>query len=173
MTNPLGRPAAERRPTGATAILAGLAGLALAGALGYFPVKTFIDFGIDDLPGDAKIVFGLYLGAALLLLIGALVTFFRAVAGAVLLLIGGLAAIGAVVAEPLLLYPGQFSQFFRAVARFELDDAWVRVVAAAGGFVVVVLSLLPATFRYLRHRPAELSYPVQAYPPQSGPPPTW
>jgi hypothetical protein len=163
---PGGEPVVTRRPNGATAVLAGLVGVALAGALGYLPIRVFIDFGIGDLPVQTKIVLGLYLGAALLLLMGALVTFFRAVTGAVLLLIGGLVAAGAVVTEPLLLYPGYFGEFFKSMFQFGPDNAFVRVAAAVGGPLVFVLSVLPSTFRYLRYRPALPGYPRQSYPPQ-------
>ncbi|HJQ48541.1 MAG TPA: hypothetical protein VJ870_19785 [Amycolatopsis sp.] len=140
---------------GTTAILAGIVGLALTGVLGYLPVKVFIDVGVNDLPGKVLLLLGLYLGAALLLLLGALVTFLRALAAAALLLLGGLAAIGAVVAEPLLFYPGQIGEFFKAMFSFAQDDAFVRVSAAVGGPVVVVLSVLPSTLRYLRYRPSD------------------
>ncbi|MTD54237.1 hypothetical protein GKO32_09655 [Amycolatopsis sp. RM579] len=166
-------PVPARRPRGVTAILGGLAALALAGALGYLPVRVFIDFGIDDLPKDAKIVLGLYFGAALILLLGALGTLFRAVAGAVLLLIGALATIGAVVTEPLLLYPDYFTQFFAAMFRFEPENAFVRVAATVGGPVVLVLAALPATFRYLRYEPGDYPSPAQTHPERSHPPPDW
>ncbi|HVW39923.1 MAG TPA: hypothetical protein VHC18_01105 [Amycolatopsis sp.] len=152
MTRPHGD-AAQRRPNGTTAILAGVVGLVLAGVLGYLPASVFIDVGISDLPGKALVMLGLYLGAALLLLLGALVTFFRAVAGAVLLLIGGLAAIGAVLSEPLLLYPSLIGEFFKAMFSFAEDDAFVRVGAAVGGPLVFLLAVLPWTFRYLRYQP--------------------
>ncbi|NKQ56639.1 hypothetical protein HFP15_27560 [Amycolatopsis sp. K13G38] len=128
-------------------------GLALAGALGYLPVRVFIDVGITDLPGKALLMLGLYLGAALLLLIGALVTLLRIVTGAVVLSLGGLAAVGAVLAEPLLFYPHLIGEFFKAMFSFAETDAFVRVSAAVGGPLVFVLSVLPATFRYLRYRP--------------------
>ncbi|WP_236789302.1 hypothetical protein [Amycolatopsis sp. GM8] len=165
--------ASVRRPSGVTAILAGLAALALAAALGYLPVKVFIDYGIDDLPRDTKIVLGLYLVAALFLVIGALVAFLRAVTGAVLLLIGALTTIGAVVTEPVLLYPGFFTQFFTAIFRFEPDDAFVRVAATVGGPVVLVLSALPGTFRYLRYQPGEYANAPQTHPEGSHPPAGW
>ncbi|GAB2992215.1 hypothetical protein LWP59_33680 [Amycolatopsis acidiphila] len=177
MTDPYGHPAqpspAERRPSGVAAILDGFAALALAGILGYFPANVFIDYGIDDLPRDTKIVLGLYLGAAVILLIGALITFFRAVAGAVLLLIGGLATIAAVVTEPLLLYPDYFGQFFKAMFQFVPDDAFVRVAATVGGPVVLVLSSLPWTFRYLRYRPGEYPVVSQKHPERSHPSQGW
>lgn len=142
------------RPSGGTAILAGLVGLALAGVLGYLPVKVFIDVGIDGLPGNVLLMLGLYLGAALLSLTGALLTLLRLVTGAVVLSLGGLAMIGAVLSEPLLFYPNLIGEFFKAMFSFAEDDAFVRVSAAAGGPLVFVLSVLPKTFRYLRYQPA-------------------
>lgn len=174
MTDPYGNPGQPvRRPSGVTAILDGLAALALAGALGYLPVNVFIDYGIEDLPQDTKVVLGVYLGAGLLLLIGALITFFRAVAGAVLLLIGALAAIAAVVIEPLLLYPGYFTQFFAAMFQFVPDDAFVRVAATVGGPVVLVLSSLPWTYRYLRYRPGDYPAAAPKYPERTNPSQGW
>jgi hypothetical protein len=173
VTNPFGQPVQRsglpvtvaRKTGGSTAVVAGILGLGLAGALGYLPVTEFIDYGIDGAPSRLLIVFGLYLGAALLLFLGALVTFFRVLAGAVLLLIGGLAAIAAVVAEPVLLHPGLFAEFFKAMFQFGREAAFVRVAAAIGGPVVVVLSALPSTFRFLRYRPPEPAYgPPPGYP---------
>lgn len=155
VTSPYGYAAAPQPPpNGTTAILAGLVGLVLAGVLGYLPVNVFIDVGISDVPGKAQIVLGSYFGAALLLLLGALLTFLRVLAGAVLLLLGGLAAIGAVLCEPLLLYPSLIGEFFKTMFSFAEQDAFVRVGAAVGGPLVLVLSVLPRTFRYLRYRPA-------------------
>lgn len=175
MTNPFGyfverggQPAGvERTPNGATAILAGLTGLTLAGILGYLPVTQFIYYGISDQPDRTLIVLGLYLGAALLLLLGAVVTFFRGLAGGILLLIGALVAMAAVVAEPTLLQPGRFTAFFRAMFQFIPDDAFVRVAATVGGPLVFLLAVLPSTFRYLRDRPPERGYRLPpGYPPQ-------
>lgn len=151
VTSPVGR---EPRPNGTTAILAGVFGLLLAVLLGYLPLKFFVDYSFDGMDGRVRGVLGIYAAAALVLLAGALVTFFRAVTGAVLLLVGGLLAVAAVVLEPVLLYPGYFGDFFSAMFRFAPDDAFVRVGAAVGGPVVFVLAVLPWTFRYLRHRPA-------------------
>ncbi|MFD2419153.1 hypothetical protein [Amycolatopsis pigmentata] len=175
MTNPFGYPVErgrkpagiERTPNGATAILAGLVGLALAGILGYLPVTQFIYYGISDQPDRTLIVLGLYLGAALLLLLGAVVTFFRVLAGGILLLIGALVAMAAVVAESTLLQPGRFTEFFRAMFQFIPDDAFVRVAATVGGPLVFLLAVLPSTFRYLRDRPPEIGYgPPPGYPPR-------
>ncbi|OXM73139.1 MULTISPECIES: hypothetical protein [Amycolatopsis] len=144
----------EPRPNGTTAILAGVVGLVLAGLLGYLPLKFFVDHGFAGMDGKVRGVLAVYSAAALVLLAGALTTFFRAVAGAVLLLAGGLLAVAAVICEPILLYPGYFGDFFAVMFRFASDDAFVRVGAVVGGPLVFVLAVLPWTFRYLRHRPA-------------------
>ncbi|NIH87224.1 hypothetical protein [Amycolatopsis granulosa] len=144
----------EPRPSAVTATLAGVLGLVLAGVLGYLPLKFFVDYGFAGMDGKVRVVLVIYSAAALVLLVGALATFFRAVAGAVLLLAGGLLAVAAVVGEPVLLYPGYFGAFFAEMFRFAPDDAFVRVGAAVGGPVVFVLAVLPGTFRYLRYRPA-------------------
>ncbi|MDQ0379206.1 hypothetical protein [Amycolatopsis thermophila] len=151
MTSPVGR---EPRPSGLTAILAGALGLLLAVVLGYLPLKFFVDHGLDGMAVKVSCVLGVYSAAALFLLVGALITFFRAVAGAVSLLVGALLAVAAVVLEPVLLYPGYVGAFFSDMFRFGPDDAFVRVGAAVGGPLVFVLAVLPWTFRYLRHRPA-------------------
>lgn len=176
MTNPFGYPVQgggqpvdiERAPSGATAVLAALVGLALAGILGYLPVTQFIYFGISDRPDRTLIVLGLYLGAALLLLLGSLVTFFRVLAGGILLLIGALVAVAAVVAEATLIQPGRLIDFFGAMFQFVPDDAFVRVAATVGGPLVFLLAALPSTFRYLGDRQPEIGYgPPPGYPPRS------
>jgi hypothetical protein len=172
VTNPFGHPVRRSglpvRPNAVSAVLAGIVALGLSGALGDLPVTEFIDYGVDAAPTRLLVVLGLYLGAALLLFLGALMTFFRVLAGAIVVLLGGLAAMAAVVAEPVLLHPGLFGDFFAVMFRFSSDDAFVRVAAAVGGPVVFVLAALPSTFRYLRHRPYEAGYgPALGYPPQS------
>jgi hypothetical protein len=158
---PRGRPAPPpRRPNGATAIIAGILALGVAGMLGVLPVREFIDHGVDTAPTRLLVVLGLYLGGALLLVLGALMTFFRSVAGAILLLLASLVAIAAVVLEPTLLYPEDFAEFFKEMFRLVPDLAFVRVAAAVGGPLVFLLAVLPSTFRYLRYRQPEPSYRV-------------
>ncbi|GLY64398.1 hypothetical protein [Amycolatopsis taiwanensis] len=167
MTNQFGEPPprgwaapAPRRPNGATAIIAGIAALAVGGMLGALPVQRFIVSGVEMAPARLLVVLGLYLGGALLLVWGALMTFFRSVAGAILLLLGALVAIAAVVLEPILLYPGMFAEFFQAVFQLAPELAFARIAGAVGGPLVFLLAVLPSTFRYLRYRPSELSYGV-------------
>ncbi|HKS44657.1 MAG TPA: hypothetical protein VJT49_05990 [Amycolatopsis sp.] len=176
MTNPFGspvrrdgQPVGPRTPSGVTAVLGGLVALALAGVLGYLPITDFVDYGISDLPDHTKISDALYFGAAILLLLGALMTFLRLLAGSVLLLAGGLATIAAVVAEPLLIHPYAFVEFFDRVFRFVPNAAFVRIGGIVGGPLVVLLAAQPSTFRYLRYRPPDAGYG----PPYSGPARGW
>ncbi|SFB59867.1 hypothetical protein SAMN05216266_12481 [Amycolatopsis marina] len=176
-----------RNPNGATAIIAGLLGLALCGLVGYLPVYTFIEIpsgiSIGDLPGEALTVLGLYLAAAILLLIGAVVTLFRSVVGAVLLIIGATLALTSVLLEPALLYRSEYGMFFEMTFQFESDTAFSRVGAIVLAPIVLLLAALPPTFRYLKHKPLpqgvygpRQGYPApqQGYPPyQGGQPPAW
>ncbi|WP_158888625.1 hypothetical protein [Amycolatopsis anabasis] len=170
MSTPYGGYVLPKRPNGATAIIAGILALGLAFVLGYLPVRYFIDmpsgFGLGDLPGELLTMLGLYLAAAIFLLIGALVTFLRALTGAVLLLIGALLTLAAVLLEPALMYHGDFGTYFQLVFEFELDDAsFVRAAGLVFGPITFFLTVLPPTFRYLRFQPSM----VPAY----GPPPEY
>lgn len=167
MTNQVGGPApygwaapAPRKPRGATAILAAIAALAVGGMVGALPVQHFITSGVDTAPTRLLVVLGLYLGGALLLVWGALMTFFRSVAGAILLMLGAIVAIAAVVLEPALLYPGMFAEFFKAVFQLDPELAFARIAGVVGGPLVFLLAVLPSTFRYLRYRPSEQGYGV-------------
>jgi hypothetical protein len=176
-----------RGPNGATAIIAALLGLALCGMVGYLPVYTFIEMpsgmSIGDLPGEALTVIGMYFGAALVLLLGAVVTLFRSVVGAILLIIGALLALASALLEPALLYRSEYGVYFELIFQFEIDAAFVRVGALVLSPVVLVLAAIPPTFGYLRHKPLPqgaygqqpgYSAPQQRYPPhQGGQPPAW
>lgn len=176
-----------RNPNGATAIIAALLGLALCGMVGYLPVYTFIDIpsgvSIGDLPGEALTVIGMYFGAAIVLLLGAMVTLFRSVAGAILLIIGALLALASALLEPALLFRSEYGVYFELVFQFEFDAAIARAAAIALSPVVLVLAAVPPTFRYLRHKPPPpgvygpqhgYSAPQQGYPSQQGgQPPAW
>ena len=161
MTGPHGYPVAQSRshsstrPSGVTAILAGLLGLAAAVAAGYVPVKIYLDmpaeFSLGALPGWVLIALAGYLGAGLVLLLGALVTFFRATAGAVLLGAGALLAVGALLTEPFSVgVPlARFTDAMFTHGGFAMVD---RVGLAALAVRVLVLAVLPPTLRYLRYR---------------------
>ncbi|WP_414939863.1 hypothetical protein [Amycolatopsis sp. cmx-11-51] len=161
-----GYPAPQTRPTGATAIIAALSGLVAAGAAGYIPVYFFLrlpsGFSLGDLPGLVLTVLGLYLLAALLLLIGALSAFFRSVAGAVLLVLGSLMVITAVLMEPLA-FNGTYSQYFRLQFEFKTFVAIARVVMFAVVPLTLIFAIIPPTLKYLRWRPS----PAQPYRPRN------
>ncbi|WP_156096656.1 hypothetical protein [Amycolatopsis jejuensis] len=166
MSGPQGQPArrrapsaavpAPRRPNAFTAITAGLFGLVAAVAAGYLPVTQFIDipsgFSLGDLSPWTLVDLGAYLVAALVLLVGAVATFFRATAGAFLLIAGALIAAGAILLEPTLNGPPAYAEYFRTLLRFETFAAIDRVALSAAVLLVFVLAVLPTTFGYLRYR---------------------
>ncbi len=168
-----GFPAPQKRPSGATAVIAALAGLAAAGAAGFIPVYFFLElpsgFSIGDLPGLVLTTLGLYLSGALLLLIGALSAFFRSVAGAVLLVLGSLLVIAAIVMEPQA-FTGNYGTYFRTQFAFETFVAVVRVVMFAVVPFTLLFTIIPPTLKYLRWRPsaAQPFQPRNPYPPRSG-----
>lgn len=161
-----GYPAQQARPTGATAIIAALFGLAAAGCAGYIPIYFFLrlpsGFSIGNLPGLVLTMLGLYLLAALLLLIGALSAFFRSVAGAVLLALGSLMVIAAVLVEPLA-FNGTYDVYFRLQFEFKTFIAVVRVVMFAFAPFTLIFAIIPPTLKYLRWRPS----PTQPYRPRN------
>lgn len=170
-----------RSPHRATAVIAALLGLILGGIVAYLPVYVLLDISagasIGDLPGEALTVLGLYLGAAIVLLLGAVVTLFRAVFGAVLLIIGALLTLASALLEPALLYEAAYGLFFQLMFQFEADAAFVRVCAIVLAPIVLLFAALRPTFRYLSHKPVPhnpyarqpgYSAPQQGYPPHHG-----
>lgn len=161
MAGPLGYPVAHShsyssaRPSGVTAVLAGLLGLPAAVAAGFVPVKIFLDmpaeFSLGMLPALVLVDLGAFLLAGLVLLLGSLATLFRATAGAVLLGLGALLAIGALLTEPLSAGV-PLSRFVDAMFTHGGLAMVDRVGLAGLSVFVLVLAFLPPTFRYLRYR---------------------
>jgi hypothetical protein len=147
------------RPSGVTAVLAGVLGFPAAVTAGYVPAKIFLDmpaeFSLGALPGWVLVDLACYLVAGLVLLLGSLATLFRATAGAVLLGLGALLAIGALLTEPLSVGvpPARFADAMFTHGGFAMAD---RVGLAALAVLVLVLAFLPPTFRYLRYRASVL-----------------
>lgn len=170
MTEPA-EPPRPRGPSGVTALTAAVLGFLVAGPAVYIPSEEFISipsgFSIGMLPVDMLVGLGLYASAGILLLIGSLVTLFRGVAGAGLLLVGSAAVVVAVAAEPALGYQGGYHEYLDYLTGFRDLQATARVVDLGGALLVFGLAVLPATFRYLRHRaPAAETYGrPRAYPP--------
>ncbi|WP_285476527.1 hypothetical protein [Amycolatopsis sp. NBRC 101858] len=109
------------------------------------------EFSLGALPGWVLVDLAAYLAAGLVLLLGALTTFFRATAGAILLGLGALLAIGALLMEPLSVgVPlARFADAMFTHGGFAMVD---RVGLAGLAVLVLILALLPPTFRYLRYR---------------------
>ena len=147
---------AAYRPNGGTAIAAGLFGLVAAATSGYLPARLFLDipsgFSLGDLSPLTLADLAADLAASLILLIGAISTFFRATAGAVLLIAGALMALGALLLEPAVGGSPAYVEYFRTLLRFENFAAIDRVTLAAAVLLVLVLAGLPRTFGYLRYR---------------------
>jgi hypothetical protein len=149
----------SNRPSGVTAVLAGLLGIPAAIAAGCVPIRTFLDmpaeFSLGALPGLVLADLAGYLAAGLVLLLGSLSTLFRATAGAVLLGAGALLAIGALLTEPpsMKVPLGRFVDAMFTHGGFAIVD---RLVLAALAVLVLVLAFLPPTFRYLRYRTPSL-----------------
>jgi hypothetical protein len=164
----------EPRPSGVTAVLAAILGLVLAAMTGYVPIHTFISipsgYSIGDLPSKVLVLIGVYLVTALLLLIGALATFFRSFAGGILLLIGSLLTIAVISVEPLVALDGKYDVYFKYLFGFEDLGAILGVASLVVSPMLFLLSVIPPTFRYLRYRrPVPQTYraQTQAYPPRS------
>jgi hypothetical protein len=164
----------ERRPSGVTAVLAAIFGLVLAGLTGYVPIHNFISissgYSIGDLPGEFLVLLGVYLVTALLLLIGALATFFRSFAGGILLLIGSLLAIAVILIEPLIVLDGKYDVYFKYLFGFQDLGAIIGVASLVVGPVLFLLAVVPPTFTYLRYRqpiPQAYGAQMQAYPPRN------
>ncbi|WP_245804947.1 hypothetical protein [Amycolatopsis australiensis] len=109
------------------------------------------EFSLGALPGWVLADLAGYLGAGLVLLLGALATLFRATAGAVLLGVGAVLAIGALLTEPASVGvpPARFVDAMFTHGGFAMAD---RVALAGLAVLVLVLAFLPPTFRYLRYR---------------------
>ncbi|SEO62775.1 hypothetical protein [Amycolatopsis saalfeldensis] len=145
-----------RRPSGATAVIAALLGLAAAVIAGYVPVTVFLGipsgFSLGDLPLWTLVDLGAYLVAGLVLLLGALGTIFRATAGAVLLILGALLAIGALLVESTLVSTAGYAAYFQSAFGLHNTPGTARAALCVLAPLVLVLSALPPTFSYLRYR---------------------
>ena len=162
----------SRRPSGATAVVAGLLALPAAVAAGYVPIRIFLDmpaeFSLGALPGWVLADLGGFLVAGLVFLLGSVATLFRATAGAVLLLFGGLLSIAALLGEPLAagIPLGRFVDAMFTHGGVAMID---RLVLAGLAVAVPMFAMAPQTFRHLRYR----SPAMHAYSGQGVFPPRW
>ena len=169
-----GYPAQQpRRPGGATAVIAALLGLVLAGVLAAIPIKLLIDIpsgrSLSEVISEVLIVTALFTGAALLLLIGSLATLFRGLAGAILLLLGAVLALVTALVEGPILGAG-IGEYLGLIFELQAAEAWFRLGALVLSPIVVIFAALPPTIRYLRHKPGaqQPQFPQQGGYPQPG-----
>jgi hypothetical protein len=154
------------------AVIAAILGLAATAAFVVITTDFFnelegISFG--DLPGEMITIAILRIAAAALLLIGAIVVFFRKLPGAIILAFGGLVGIAAIVLYPLLLadyFPGLgFGSYLEELFTFNGAQATFGAIALIASPLALIFSILPPTLNYLKGSPAS-SY--EGYPQQQG-----
>lgn len=155
----------------ATAVIAGILAILIAVFEGVVLGYWFSLGSLGDMPGQVVTVVALEALVALVLLIGAIMMFARKTAGAVLTIVGAVIAAAGVLLEPVMLGIGRYGRYMEALFQLDTAATLFRVLTLFAAPVVLILAVLPPTFKYLRssrgsHSPG---YPVYgAYPP---PPP--
>lgn len=160
----------------ATAIIAAVLALAAVAALLVVNFKRLGDLpsglGFGDLPGPYKTVVILWFGAALILLVGAIIVFVRKLAGAFVVVLGGLAGIAAVLLYPVILGDAlgieiKMGDYLEEVFKFDGTESTFSAIALILSPLALILAILPPTLNYLRGPGNDVSqYPQQSYPQQ-------
>jgi hypothetical protein len=172
-----GTPAASGGGTNPlTAILAGLLALAVAAFEVVVLVKTFdvintYGGSLGKLPTEEYIVIGVQAVAGLLLLLGAMLTFGRKMAGAVLVIIGAIVAIAGYFLEPLLLAPSGASalgQWLEVTFKFAIADYTFRALTLIVAPLALIFAVLPPTLNHLRGGRSDDINPYAGGGPSSG-----
>jgi hypothetical protein len=159
----------------ATAIIAGILGLAAAVLMG-IAAFNWVSDAPDNAPSEFTIITVLMFASAAVCLIGAIVTFVRQVAGAFVLLIGALVVAAAILLQPPLVssalkdagapdeaIPG-FGDFFDALFKFNDTVDTCLAIALIVAPILLIFSVIPPTLNWLRGSSAGQSY--GGYPPQ-------
>jgi hypothetical protein len=140
------------RTNPATAIIAALLALVVAGAEVYILVNLFDaigDFSNVDAKGWA--VIGTDAAAGLLLLLGTMFTLGRKMAGAVLIILGAILGIVGFFLYPVLAIGGSFiGQYLELVFKFASTDAIIQVVTLIGSPLALIFAIIPPTLNHLR-----------------------
>lgn len=142
----------SRRPSAATTIITAISGILLAGAAGYLEVDALLGLrrGLFELPLlSITILFG-YAISIPLLLAGSLCAFLRKTAGAILLIIGTALLLTSWLINAL--RTGLLDYFKMLFEYFGVNAAFLLAVPILS-LSTLVPAVLPATFRYLRHKP--------------------
>lgn len=151
--------APSRGASPAMAILAAVLGLVAAAALAIVNFKRLGDLppgaGFGDLPGAYKTVVILWFGAALILVIGAIIVFVRKTAGAFVLVLGGLAGIAAVLLYPVILGDAigikiEMGEYLKEVFKFDGTESTFSAVALIASPLALIDAILPPSLRWLR-----------------------
>lgn len=135
-----------------TAILASLLALAVAGfeiivLVRYFDVINFSNLG--DQPVEILVVLGLQAAAALFLVLGAMFTFGRKMAGTVLIVIGSIVALAGFFVYPVL-FKIDLGQYLDAVFQFGGSQQTFLALTLIVSPLALLMSVLPPTLNHLR-----------------------
>jgi hypothetical protein len=149
------------RTNPATALVAAVFALCAAGALavvGYdFLTEVPDGAGFGDLPGRLQAIPVMQFGAAVLLLIGAILLLARKMAGAVVVVLGGLAGVAAILLVPMLADIGM-GVYLELVFKFDSTGATMSAIALILSPLALIVAILPVTLRHLRGAAAD-GYP--------------
>ncbi|TDQ04215.1 hypothetical protein [Labedaea rhizosphaerae] len=161
----------------ATAIIAGILGIAVAALLA-IPAFKMLGDAPDNTPTELTIMVVLLLAAAAVCLVGSIVTFVRKVAGAFVLLIGAIVAIAAILLQPVLIgsamkdagapdeaIPGM-GDFLEAIFKFNTFEDSCLAIALILAPILLIFSVIPPTLNWLRG--ATQSYGGYQQPQQGG-----
>lgn len=118
--------------------------------------------GFGDFPGPYKTVVILWFGAAVVLLIGAILMFVRKLAGAFITVVGGLAGIAAVLLYPVILGDAfgvelPMGDYLEAIFKFDETEAIFSATALIASVLALILAILPPSLNYLKGSSASSS----------------
>lgn len=168
---------AQRAGSPATAIIAGILGLAVTVLLAIAGFEWLGDLSDApdgfEVPAEYTIIIILLFAAAVVCLIGAIITFVRKVAGAFVLLIGAIVTLAAVLLQPVLLSSlaqgadVSFGDFIKELFKFETTRFTCEAIALICAPILLIFSVIPPTLNWLRGsgQPAQ---PYGGYPQQGG-----
>jgi hypothetical protein len=148
-----GYPAAPGGGTNpATAILAAILALAVAGFEGTIAGQFFGNGGSFNLPTQFIVSPIVQIAVGLFLLIGAILMFARKLAGAILAIIGSIMAIAMFFLEPVIISDGKadIGRFIEAVFQFEQTETIFRALILIVAPLALILAVIPPTLKHLK-----------------------
>lgn len=155
-----------RRTNPATAIIAAIVGLGIAGMLSYLNIDLLRRLqDTTELPGELTTMIILRFAVAAIALLGAILVFARQLAGAFLLIAAAVLAIVVIVIEPTIFEfaaatmigslpevtsTSATGAYFEAMFEFGNEQAVLRALSLFAAPVLLLLSVLPPTLNYLK-----------------------